>query len=245
MATSFCDYARKTAVRLIATALATLVTTSCTPLPSPIPDAAMPIGYPAENATQEFLLFLTGLPPEKQTAEVAVALTNQALVAETTPASPPILATYTAAPFQSGIFPNSTGPMVPTFASSSQWQGMIQGEDVVVYAGAKKDPTLATPILPIGAVYVVVRSVALQLRHEAEYDAPGETGALTVIAEDHLRLTLSGDRGVIVFFDVPSRKFVDTLDSVAPGPTVTPLMPVSSDTVPTGYPGQLVGTSSP
>lgn len=245
MATSFCDYARKTAVRLIATALATLVTTSCTPLPSPIPDAAMPIGYPAENATQEFLLFLTGLPPEKQTAEVAVALTNQALVAETTPASPPILATYTAAPFQSGIFPNSTGPIVPTFASSSQWQGMIQGEEVVVYAGAKKDPTLATPILPIGAVYVVVRAVTLQLRNEAEYDAPNETGALTVVAEDNLRLTLRGDRGVTLYFDIPSRQFIDSLDSEAPGPTATPLMRGDLDSVPTGYLGPMVGTASP
>ncbi len=122
---------------------------------------------------------------------------------------------------------------------------MIQDEEVIVYAGAKKDPTLATPILPIGAVYVVVRSVALQLRHEAEYDAPWETGALTVIAEENLRLTLSGDRGVIVYFDIPSREFVDSLDYDVPGPTVTPLMAANSNSVATGYPGQLVGTSSP
>ncbi len=74
-----------------------------------------------ENATQEFASEYSDLPPEKQTAEVAVALTNQALIAETTPDSPPVLATYIPAPFQSGIFPNSTGPMVPTFASSSEW----------------------------------------------------------------------------------------------------------------------------
>ena len=224
-----------------------LVLAACAPLSLETQPGAAATKPAASTATPDFGSYFTDLPPDKQTAEVGVALTNDAIIKITTPNTPRgIPPTYTAAPFETGIFPDSYGPLIPTFAVSSHWQGIVQGEEVVVYAGARKDPSLATPITDIGMVYVAVRSVTFAARNDMEYLAPGKTGALTIVAESKLRLTLEGSQGAKVFFDIPTRQFVDALDAKISAPTATPLSsPASDNQPPQGYPPIDAATPDP
>jgi hypothetical protein len=186
---------------------------------------------------------VTAMSPPQQTFEVALVLTNLAIQQTITPEPPPSgpPPTYTPEPFVSGIFPDTYGPLVPTFIPSSHWQGVVNGEQTTVYAGALKSDAVDNPISDQGVVYVVVYSADLSTRQEKQYDAPGSTGLLTVTAESHFRLTLSVAGGVMSYFDIPSRSFVSSLTATVQAQTVTPIPPAlpSSTPMPTGgYPIQ-------
>lgn len=224
-----------------------LLVASCAPLPLAAPPGTTEAKPSDATATPGLGAAFTDLPPDKQTAEVAVALTNQAVISKTTPEKPiGIPPTYTAEPFQTGIFPDPYGPLLPTFAVSSRWQGIIQGEEVYVYAGARKDPSLATPLTSTGMIYIIVRSLKFSARNEKEYVTPGETGVLTIVEEKDFRLTLMSEKGSKLFFDIPSRQIVDTVDAKVSAATATPLTADSAvSTPPQGYPALDQATPEP
>lgn len=124
------------------------------------------------------------------------------------------------------------------------WQNLINGEFVQIGFGqALDDPTQ-------GAMYMFVDG-----RREM-YFTPLHDGPIRVIAAQDNRLTLVGESGMIFYFDVPGRRFVDSLTEVVP--TITPFTPPPTATptitdtpgptateVPTCVPGITPGPGEP
>lgn len=194
--------------------------------------------------------FPTDYPPEKQTYEVAVMQTQQALVLTITPEPPPSgrPPTNTPSPFMPGIYDTSVAPFgVPrAYAMANRWQDIVNGERTIAYAGARKDTSGAAPIVNTGLIVVVVYSSDLTNRSIVEYEAPGETGILRITSVEGYRLSLTAQNGATLYFDVPTRQFVDALAVTASAPTVTP-MPTSvlTSAPPTGYPPPPFGYPQP
>lgn len=193
-----------------------------------------------ETATPYGGDIFTDLPPEKQTAEVSLLMTRQALIDTITPElpTPGVPPTLTPAPIVTGIFPDSTGPRIPDFFAINHWQNIVNGERVLVYAGARVDMALATPITNKGLLLVIVDAIDYSNRSIVEYETEGELGPLMITVADGYRLTITNENGVMLYFDVPTRQFVDSLTATVTAPTVTPL-PLATPTVqplPSGYP---------
>lgn len=210
-------------------------------LPSPLLPASQTAIGTAFATPGGDLEFPTDYPPEKQTYEVAVLRTQQALMLTITPEPPPTgrPPTNTPSPFIPGIYDTSIAPFgVPqAYAMANRWQDIVNGERTIAYAGARKDTSGATPIITQGLIVVAVYSTDLINRSIMEYEAPGETGILRITSVDGYRLTLSTQIGATLYFDVPTRQFVDSLTATITAPTTTP-MPTSILTAvpPTGYP---------
>lgn len=198
---------------------------------------------PSATSPSTTLEFPTDYPPEKQTFEAGEIQTQKALIHTITvsPAPTGDPPTYTPAPFESGLFEISQLPFgnPQLFAISTGWAGIVNGERTYIYAGARKDISGISPIITNGVVLLRVYSADLSNLNVAEYDAPAQ-GVLTIIAEANARLTLTTANGIQLYFDVPSRKFVDTLTATVTAPTTTPLPPMLGTptpvSLPTGYP---------
>jgi hypothetical protein len=113
----------------------------------------------------------------------------------------------------------------------------------LVFAGARRDTSGATPDITHGIIVVQVYSADLHNKATVVYDAPGTTGILSISAADGNRLILTGQNGEILYFDVPTRLFVTGPTVTITAPTMTPLpsiaptttLPTESPT-PQGYP---------
>ncbi len=195
----------------------------------------------------------TGIPPsptsflhERETSEAAVMETQLALIETITPSPPPTgrPPTVTQAPFITGIFAISYGPGLPqAYAMSSVWKEVVDNQRTLVFAGARRDTTGATPDITRGLVVVQVYSTDLSNKVTVEYEAPGTTGILQIIAAAGNRLTLIGQNGETLYFDVPARQFVDGQTATITAPTMTPLPPIEPTAIaptqtptPQGYP---------
>jgi hypothetical protein len=88
-------------------------------------------------------------------------------------------------------------------ATENLWQGFVGGYSVSIYVGALlDDPTQ-------GAIVVYLR-----LPYRSYFErilTPEKHGSVRVVAETNNRLTLVAADGAIFYFDVPARRFVDTL----------------------------------
>jgi hypothetical protein len=116
-----------------------------------------------------------------------------------------------------GISQVDSVPISPDdFTPTNQWQGEWADLWVRVYAGA--NPNEAEQ----GVLWVVVDNSG----DYGSYDAPTQGGALTIIAANGLVLTLQDASGATLYFDVASRKLVNSPTTVAstlvPMPTFTP-----------------------
>jgi hypothetical protein len=99
--------------------------------------------------------------------------------------------------------------------------------------------TLDTLPITQGIVAIEVYSTDLSHYLVTEYKAPGETGILRIIEVTGYRLTLVGQNGETLYFDVPTRQFVEGLEVTLTAPTATHLPPVTPTptwSLPTGYP---------
>jgi hypothetical protein len=175
--------------------------------------------------------FPTDYPPDKQTFEVGEIQTERALILTITVSPPPTgdPPTYTPAPFQAGLFEISLLPFgnPQLYAISTGWAGIINGERTYVYAGARKDLSGISPVITNGLVIVRVYSSDLSNVNVTEYDVPTQ-GILTIIMETNARLRLTSANGDALYFDIPSRQFVDNLTATITAPTITPLPPIRS-----------------
>lgn len=102
------------------------------------------------------------------------------------------------------------GPVVyPQYVYENQWANYINNHWVAVFAGAYSDN------LAQGIVVFVWNSEL--------YETPLPAGSVHIVAEDNYRLTLLSTDGTIFYFDIPARRFVDSLTEVVP--TATPITP--------------------
>ena len=107
----------------------------------------------------------------------------------------------------------------------NKWQDVVNenGEWALVCAGSMyTDPTQGLVLIPSQPVQI--------------YLTPTKAGSVRIVAVQNLRLTLISENGTTFYFDVPGRRFVDSLTEVAP--TVTPYR--SSTPTPTETPAPTV-----
>lgn len=171
----------------------------------------------------------------RETAEAAVIQTRSALISITTITPPPTCCppTITPMPFTRGIFEAHIDPQ----PYGNFWQGVVNGQGMRVYAGGIAGTYSNTPNLTQGVIKVQVFAQDLS-RHESLLVETSElTGWLEVVAENQFILTLVGQNGQTLYFDVRTLQFVDGLSGTVTAPTITPLLPVTTPTIPpTPYP---------
>jgi hypothetical protein len=107
------------------------------------------------------------------------------------------------------------GPIVfPQYRFENAWSDFINGEWVGVLAGAYSD-NLSQGIVVFGW-------------NEELYETPVQAGSVHIVTEDNYRLTLESTDGTIFYFDIPGRRFVESLTEVVP--TITPITPNPTST---------------
>ena len=172
-------------------------------------------------------------PPEKRTFEVGQELTRIAYHTFPPPTvtpgpslTPP--PTYTPEPFVTGIYGGGQIARVnPPYGMSNLWAGIVNGEETLVIAGVRQFPEEAKESSQ-GVVMVEVHSIDQTNRDFAIYDAPiADTGILKITAITDYRLTIQAESGEVLYFDVPTRLFVESLTATVSAPTVTPLPPIT------------------
>lgn len=110
-------------------------------------------------------------------------------------------------PWPTGIFEEGQAPFPAAAVTvNNQWQGVVNGQYVQVYAGALPDAPAQ------GVVIVAVTTVDLQPVSTQWIAAPANSGTLRLVAERNLQLTLESTRGLSFVFDVPSRKLLKAVD---------------------------------
>lgn len=105
---------------------------------------------------------------------------------------------------ESGIFPGSEGMIRPSQAQiNNYWQGSVDGQSVMVFAGAATDNPNQ------GLVVVVTASLdpAVSDIHFETVLAPGETGTLRVDTESDGLLTLETLNGTELIFNLNEKTF--------------------------------------
>jgi hypothetical protein len=109
------------------------------------------------------------------------------------------------------------------YAMSNWWINIVNGEETTVFVGARRDNPGVTQDASQGVVLVRVYSRDGKNYSLKFYNAPVEnTGVLTITAEAGYRLTIQAESGAMLYFDVPTRQFVDSLIATVTVPTVTP-----------------------
>jgi hypothetical protein len=130
-----------------------------------------------------------------------------------TPQFPPTRTPY---PFVTGIFEGQTGVFHSFEAKiENHWRGIINGDRVFVYAGAwVSDPSQ-------GFIAVHIYPGKSHAPHGNIYPSPTKSGALRIVDVKGSRLVIQqANDKKILFFDVPSQSYVNSLDEV-----VTPRTP--------------------
>ncbi len=132
--------------------------------------------------------------------------------------------------FETGIFDNQAAPLSPMgYAMWNYWQDIVNGEKVQIFAGARRDNPGLTSETSQGIVFVAASSLN-EINHNYQlFEAPiHDTGILRITTVTGYRLTLEAESGAVLYFDVPTRRFVDSLSATVNAPTVTPLPPVTT-----------------
>ncbi len=116
--------------------------------------------------------------------------------------------------------------------TQNSWFGLFNKQPVNIFAGALAWETNQGAIylfmeLPEGGISELILT-------------PTKHGAVRVVSEQHNRLTLVSKEGTAYYFDLPARRFVDSMNEVVPSatplPTYTPFPPPSFIGIPTPYP---------
>jgi hypothetical protein len=92
------------------------------------------------------------------------------------------------------------------------WDGYQDGFSVVIYAGSLPEDSEQ------GAIVVISRQP--NRLFEEKVLTPTRHGGVRVVAEQNNRLSLQAVDGEIYYFDVPARRFVDSLSEVVPTATL-------------------------
>jgi hypothetical protein len=126
--------------------------------------------------------------------------------------------------------PPGTAEGVFTIASGNKlgldtqngWHGFVDGNKVDIYSGALSDDA------DQGAIFLFVEIPRSGIGELIQ--TPTKHGAVHVVSEQDNRLTLVSTDGTTYYFDLPARRFVDSLTEVVPSATPpvteTPLPPL-------------------
>ncbi len=163
----------------------------------------------------------TGYPPVKQTFEAGQTQTR--IAALQSPQPPPRRAPITPAatlPPDAARLAAGAGWIVQDFAApfpamshviTTLWYEEIGDTRIVVFAGALRDNPGISLDAKQGIVIVQTQTRDGQPIATATYPAPNLSGALTLTSAEGERLVLQSARGTLLYFDLPTRKFVPTL----------------------------------
>jgi hypothetical protein len=100
----------------------------------------------------------------------------------------------------SGIFVNGQAPFPGSvYSFENQWQGMLNGVHVNVYAGSLRHDRQQ------GLLIMTTTSMDLQARSSDIYFTPYKAGPLTILAQDGPALRLAGQSGARFVFNLSSR----------------------------------------
>ena len=202
-----------------------LATGTTGPVQTAYPAASRPWRNPSPTYPLDY-------PPDKQTLEVARELTYVARILTSPPnntvtpgPSVTVPPTETRPPLVPGIYNYQAAPVsTMDYAMSNWWINIVNGEETTVFVGARRDNPGVTQDASQGVVLVRVYSRDGKNYSLKFYNAPLEnTGLLTITAEAGYRLTIQTESGVVLYFDVPTRQFVDSLAAAVTVTTVTPL----------------------
>lgn len=196
-------------------------------------------GYPAPIATNAYP---TDFPIDKRLLEQQIEQTRIAALAGTLPPTGakegPPTPIATEAPWPLGVVEDGESPFSASFVFTNRWQGVVDNQRMIAYAGyAKSDPLQGIILLWEGA-FDPSNSV------DTVYFSPAKDGALQIVAEDNLRLTLKTANDQLLYFDIPSRQFVDSLTATPP-PTITKLPSPPPTELPTAYPSIATPETAP
>jgi hypothetical protein len=180
------------------------------------PTTALPYPYPLEN-------LLTSTAAARQTAAGPLNTQYAIMLATylaTTPSPTPQITPLTTGTRESDVSLRSSGYKLQV-DTQNVWIGYVDGNEVDVIAGA----SLSDPEQGIVRIIVsVFRGGISEL-----ITTPTRHGAVRVVSEQNNRLTLVSTDGTTYYFDVPARRFVDSLTEVVPSATLpatgTPLPP--------------------
>lgn len=199
------------------------------PTPLEVSNTTPPNGYPAPVATN---IYPTDYPPVKLTLEHQIEQTRNAALTGTLPPTnakgAPPTPVGTEVPWPTGIVEDGESPFATSFVFKNRWQEVVDGQRIIVYAGSTKSDASQGIVL----VWEVSRDF------NQVYPSSVREGALRVLAANDLRLTLTTESGTSLYFDVPSRQFVDSLTATPP-PTVTGVPSPIPSSIPTAYPGAI------
>ena len=139
-------------------------------------------------------------------------------------------------PAGAGTIISGSPPLFPSIAyqiSADKWVEVKQGTTIEVFAGARRNPTDWQDISQ-GLVIVMEEGSTTQTD---EYETTTKSGPVYIVDAMGERLILQTQDGTSLYFDVPSRQFVEGLSvTVTPAPnTATPVVP-SSTPAPSAYP---------
>jgi hypothetical protein len=179
------------------------------------PTTAVPYPYPPENR----------LTPSAAAAETALGLlSTKANLIETylatTPSPTPQITPLPTGTRESDVYLRSSGRKLGVDTQNA-WVGLVDGNEVDVIAGA----------LPSDPEQGIIRIIVSVFRGGISEIIPTPTrhGGVRVVSEHNNRLTLVSTDGTTYYFDVPARRFVDSLTEVVPSATLpateTPLPP--------------------
>ena len=137
----------------------------------------------------------------------------------------------TPVPWHNGMIDNDNMAAVShmEYTMTNGWMGQVNGDDVRIDAGGRNNKSGLIQDDAQGVIVITTYSIdgdnAWGLNWSTEtIDAPiPNTGVLTITAVTNNRLTLRAKNGAIFYFDVPTRRFVDSLAAAVGVPTVTPL----------------------
>lgn len=155
------------------------------------------------------LLYQTGL--RASSSALAVLPTKPADVC----AARPPESTEELPPRPAGILEDEPAPFHSfEFMLSNQWQGTISGQWVHVFAGADGQDASQ------GLIFLMIEKTDMLLRLPTEV----KEGAVRILAEENLRLTLQTEAGTLLYFDIPARQFAADLEEELPPAEIPPLI---------------------
>jgi hypothetical protein len=188
------------------------------------------------SSTQSYIpVMMISIYPGPNDDPTRVAIVTNKAIMEATYLATTRTPSDTQVPFPTGTF---EGDMAKFSAEKlfidglNAWRGYQDGFSVGIYAGSLPDDSEQ------GAI-VVISHQPYRLVEEKVL-TPTKHGGVRVLAEQNNRLTLQAIDGEMYYFDVPARRFVDSLTEVVPTatliPTNTPYAPGQSTPIPEVYP---------
>jgi hypothetical protein len=177
------------------------------------------------SSTQDHIpaMMSSNYPAPNDDPTLVAIVTNKAIMEET------YLATTrtpsdTQVPFPTGTFEGEMAKFTAEklfLVGLNAWRGYQDGFSVGVYAGSLPEDSEQ------GAIVVVSRQP--NRLFEEKVLTPTKHGGVRVVAEQNNRLILQAVDGEIFYFDVPARRFVDSLTEVVPTAT---LISMNTSTLP-------------